>query len=317
MMSFELGSLIGMDGLLPLMAVGGLLIIGLALIWSGAKDRPCSITQRIDKLNGEPGKAGGKAGNAKRRPSGQRIDPEATRPLTEAEHRQLIRSLARFGVRPESALAWFKASRLLLPVVLAMATLPLTMGLMSRSPAAALLVMAVPGAIGYMAPMILLRRAMRRHCKAVVAGLSDALELLAVCMEAGLSLENGLQRVSTELKRSLPELADELALTWAEINILPDRDQALINFADRVDMPSVRTVVTTLAQTLRYGTPLTRSLRVVAADVRGDQLTKMEEKANRLPALMTIPVMLFIMPTIFLIIGGPAALKLMDIMWGK
>jgi tight adherence protein C len=316
-MVFDLDQLIGMDGPTPLVAVAGLLLAGLALIWSTAKDRTCSITQRIDKLHGDPGRDGNKKGGAKRRPSGQRIDPQATRPLTEAEHRQLVRSLARFGVRPESALAWFKASRLLLPAALAMATLPLVLGYSSLSPAATLLATAVPCAIGYLLPMLLLRRAMRRHCHAVVAGLSDALELLAVCMEAGLSLENGLQRVSIELKRSLPELADELALTWAEINILPDRDQALINFAERVDMPSVRSVVTTLAQTLRYGTPLTRSLRVVAADVRGDQLTKMEEKANRLPALMTIPVMLFIMPTIFLIIGGPAALKLMDIMWGK
>jgi tight adherence protein C len=316
-MSFELDFLTAMDGPIPLVVIAGLLLIGLALIGSTARERTSSITQRIDKLHGDPGRDGSKKGGARRRPSGQRINPQATRPLTEAEHRQLIRNLARFGIRPESALAWFKASRLLLPIGLALSTLPLVVGLLSRSPAAALLAMAVPGAIGYMLPMLLLRRAMRRHCNAVVAGLSDALELLAVCMEAGLSLENGLQRVSTELKRSLPELADELALTWAEINILPDRDQALANFAERVDMPSVRTVVTTLSQTLRYGTPLTRSLRVVAADVRGDQLTRMEEKANRLPALMTIPVMLFIMPTIFLIIGGPAALKLMDIMWGK
>ena len=159
---------------------------------------------------------------------------------------------------------------------------------------------------------MLLSHSLARRKRAVSTGLPDALELLAVCIESGLSLENGLQRVSTELKRSQPALGDELAMTWAEINILPDRDQALLNFAARVDTPSARSVVNTLSQTLRYGTPLARSLRVVAADVRMEQLTAMEEKANRLPALMTVPVMLFIMPTIFLIIGGPAALKLMD-----
>jgi tight adherence protein C len=316
-MSSTLDSFIGMDGPAPLLAVAALLMIGLALIWSTSRNRVCSITKRIDKLNGEPARDRAKNDGPKSSPARQRADPEATRPLTAAEHRQLIRSLSRFGVPAEAALSYFKAARVLVPLALAMAALPLTMGLLSKSPVAALLVLAVPGAIGYMLPIILLRRTMRRHCRAVAAGLSDALELLAVCIEAGLSLENGLQRVSSELKRSLPELADELALTWAEINILPDRDQALTNLAERVDMPSVRTVVSTLSQTLRYGTPLTRSLRVVAADVRSDQLTRMEEKANRLPALMTIPVMLFIMPTIFLIIGGPAALKLMDIMWGK
>ncbi len=87
----------------------------------------------------------------------------------------------------------------------------------------------------------------------------------------------------------------------------------MLNLAERVNIPVVRSVVGTLSQTLRYGTPLAASLRVVAADVRIDQLDALEEKANRLPALMTVPVMLFIMPTIFLIVGGPAALKLMDI----
>jgi tight adherence protein C len=196
---------------------------------------------------------------------------------------------------------------------LAVLPLPFLGALFAKSLAAGLLAMAFPAAIGWFLPPIIIRRGVARRSRNVSAALPDALELLAVCIEAGLSLENGMQRVSGELKRSQPDLADELALTWAEINILPDRDQALANFAERVNVPSVRTVVTTLSQTLRYGTPLARSLRVVAADVRADQLTAMEEKANRLPALMTIPVMLFIMPTIFLIIGGPAALKLMDI----
>ena len=111
---------------------------------------------------------------------------------------------------------------------------------------------------------------------------------------------------------SQPALAEELALTWAEANILPDRTQALVNLADRVDNPSVRTVVGMLSQSLRFGTPLGKSLRVGATEMRNDQMTKLEERASRLPALMTIPVMLFIMPTIFLIIGGPAVIHLMD-----
>ena len=127
-----------------------------------------------------------------------------------------------------------------------------------------------------------------------------------------MSLEDGLQRVARELKESQPALADELALTWAELNILPSRAQALANLADRVDIPSVRSVVSMLSQSLRFGTPLAQSLRVGAVEMRNDQMTLLEERASRLPALMTIPVMLFIMPTIFLIIGGPAALRLID-----
>jgi tight adherence protein C len=313
----EIDTLTSLEGPMILLGVLGLLLAGLWLIRSAFKERSRTVARRIDALIAQPGHSGRKPPGPKPRLEGRRIDPQAAGPLTEAEHRQILRTMARWGASETSALVYFKAFRLLLPAALAISTLPLTAGLFARSPALALLVMAVPAAIGWLLPMMIVRRGIKRHSRAVAAGLPDALELLAVCIEAGLSLENGLQRVSGELKRSLPELADELALTWAEINILPNRDQALLNFAERVNVPSVRSVVTTLAQTLRYGTPLARSLRVVAADVRSDQLTAMEEKANRLPALMTIPVMLFIMPTIFLIIGGPAALKLMDIFWGK
>jgi tight adherence protein C len=165
---------------------------------------------------------------------------------------------------------------------------------------------------GWMVPILFIGHVIKVRKKAVASGLPDALELLVVCVEAGLSLEEGLQRVAHELKESQPALADELALTWAEINILPSRAQALSNLADRIDIPSVRSVVSMLAQSLRYGTPLAQSLRVGAAEMHNDQMTLLEERANRLPALMTIPVMLFIMPTIFLIVGGPAALRLLD-----
>jgi tight adherence protein C len=98
----------------------------------------------------------------------------------------------------------------------------------------------------------------------------------------------------------------------ADLRILPSRDVALTNFAERVDVPSVHSVVTTLAQALRYGTPLAQSLRVVAAELRNDALISLEERANRLPAFMTLPVILFLMPTIFLMVGGPAVLRLLD-----
>ena len=169
---------------------------------------------------------------------------------------------------------------------------------------------------GWLFPILFIAHVVKQRTKAVGLGLPDALELLVVCVEAGLSLEDGLQRVARELKESQPALADELTLTWAEINILPSRAQALANLADRVGIPSVRSVVTMLSQSMRFGTPLAQSLRVGAVEMRNDQMMLLEERASRLPALMTIPVMLFIMPTIFLIVGGPAALRLIDTFGG-
>jgi tight adherence protein C len=168
------------------------------------------------------------------------------------------------------------------------------------------------GVIGYFVPTMVIHRLVKKHAKAVVAGLPDALELMVICVEAGIAFEDGIDRVAAELRNTQPALAEELALTSADLKILPSRDQALANLAERIDMPSVRSVATTLSQTLRYGTPLTQALRVVAAELRNDTLVRLEERANQLPTLMTIPMMLFILPTLFIIVAGPAALRVID-----
>ena len=165
---------------------------------------------------------------------------------------------------------------------------------------------------GWIAPILWISRQIKRRIRSVAAGLPNALELLVVCVEAGLSLEDGLHRVANELKNSQPAVSDELALTWAEVNILPDRTQALANLAERINNASVRSVVGVLSQGLRFGTPLAQALRAGVAEMRNDQMTSMDERASRLPALMTIPVMLFMMPALFLLVGGPAVLKVMD-----
>ncbi|NJM35368.1 MAG: type II secretion system F family protein [Rhodomicrobium sp.] len=305
----DLPNLLPSDGFTLMLVIVGLMAAGSAMMLSGSGVYKQSVAKRIDALQAQaPEKKPGRAGVRLE----ERVSAQPEQDISDAEHRQIVRIFARLGAPAEAAHRYYQAARLALMLAIAGVAFFLCQGLLAQNLAAGLLATVFPAALGWFLPSILLKRSVANRSKAVSAGLPDALELLAVCIEAGLSLENGLQRVSTELKRSQPALAEELGLTWAEINILPNRDQALLNFADRVDTPSVRTVVSTLAQTLRYGTPLARSLRVVAADVRAEQLTALEEKANRLPALMTVPVMLFIMPTIFLIIGGPAALKLMD-----
>ncbi len=232
----------------------------------------------------------------------------------EREQREIIRCLAPLGVPAARAILLFSLGRLAAAVSLGivatvvMRYIPALAGSLLIAPLAS----ACAVAAGFLLPPRLIRMSLRRRAQAVVGGLPEALDLLVVCVDAGLSLEDSLARVVNELGRWQPELADELALTSAELQILPSRDEALENMARRVDLPSMRSVVATLIQTLRYGTPLAQALRVIGSELRNDTLIKLEERANALPALLTVPMMLFIMPTIFLIIGGPAALRALD-----
>jgi tight adherence protein C len=168
------------------------------------------------------------------------------------------------------------------------------------------------GVAGWFIPVVLIRRLSRRRIAAVARGLPEALELLVVCFEAGLALDSGIAKVAIELRTSQPALAEELATTSADLKMLPSREQALEALAQRVNVPAIHSLVSTLSQTMKFGTPLSHTIRVVAAELRNDMIIQIEERANKLPVLMTIPMMLFILPTIFLVVAAPAALKLID-----
>ena len=142
--------------------------------------------------------------------------------------------------------------------------------------------------------------------------LPDGLDLLVICAEAGLSLDAALQRVSRELEKTWPELADELGLAAVEIGFMPDRRQALENLSVRCDLPGVNAMVSTLSQTEQYGTPLADSLRVLTAELRTERMLRAEEKAARLPATLTVPMILFILPPLFVVLIGPAILSVGD-----
>jgi tight adherence protein C len=159
----------------------------------------------------------------------------------------------------------------------------------------------------YKAPDIWLRNKIKKRSDAIRKGLPDALDLLVICAEAGLTVDAAFGRVAKELGRAYPELGDEFGLTAIELGFLNERRQAFENFAMRVDLEAVRGVVTTMIQTEKYGTPLASALRVLSAEFRNDRMMRAEEKAARLPAIMTIPLILFILPVLFIVILGPAA----------
>ena len=169
---------------------------------------------------------------------------------------------------------------------------------------------------GVFAPEIYVRNVISKRRKALQKGLPDALDLLVICTEAGLGLDAALNRVSGEIAPNSPELADELTLTALELGFLPERKKALDNLNARTDLAAIRGVVNTLVQTEKYGTPLASSLRVLGAEFREERMLKAEEKAAKLPATLTVPMILFILPTLFIVLLGPAGINAMDALKG-
>ena len=164
----------------------------------------------------------------------------------------------------------------------------------------------------YKAPDMFLKNKIQKRTAAIRKGLPDALDLLVICAEAGLTVDAAFNRVARELGKAYPELGDEFALTAIELGFLTDRRSAFQNLAMRIDLESVRGVVTTMIQTEKYGTPLASALRVLSAEFRNERMMRAEEKAARLPAIMTVPLILFILPVLFIVILGPAACSISD-----
>ena len=166
--------------------------------------------------------------------------------------------------------------------------------------------------VGYKGADIYLSNLISKRSDSIRKGLPDALDLLVICAEAGLTVDSAFNRVAKELGRAYPELGDEFALTAIELGFLTERRQAFENLAYRVKLDAVKGVVTTMIQTEKYGTPLASALRVLSAEFRNERMMRAEEKAARLPAIMTVPLILFILPTLFIVILGPAACSIAD-----
>ena len=166
--------------------------------------------------------------------------------------------------------------------------------------------------LSYKAPDLYLTNRINKRSAEIRKGLPDALDLLVICAEAGLTVDAAFHRVSKELGKAYPELGEEFALTAIELGFLTDRRQAFENLATRVHLDAVKGVVTTMIQTEKYGTPLASALRVLSAEFRNERMMRAEERAARLPAIMTVPLILFILPVLFVVILGPAACSIND-----
>ncbi len=231
-----------------------------------------------------------------------------------AEQQRLLGVLAASGIKAHSGLATFVANKVCCAFVLAALLWPLMewWQLFTGFAIARVALLLAAVMIGWRAPDFLLSRLAARRRLQLERGLPDALDLLVVCAEAGLSLDQAIEQVSDDLRASNPAVAEEFAVTASEMRVLPNRGAALENFARRTGIASLRSVTVTLNQAIRFGTPLAQSMRVLASEMRNAHLLRIEERAARLPVLLAIPLALFILPSLLLLIGTPVALRLAD-----
>lgn len=232
------------------------------------------------------------------------------------ESKSIADKLAQAGWRSKDAVTVFLTARLASPLAVGAIAWLLGPALLHRDGQLFhFLVTAAGIGAGAYLPNLILKNTTDRRRQKIQKALPDALDLFVICAEAGLSLDAAVTRVGREIGGSAPEMADELGLTAIELGFLPDRRDALHNLARRVGTADVRGLVNTLVQTEKYGTPLAHSLRVLAVEFRDTRMMKAEEKAARLPATLTVPMIMFILPPLFVVLIGPALLRVLATNW--
>lgn len=239
----------------------------------------------------------------------------AASPIVGASERErLNRVLAQAGIKGQGNLATFVALKVCagLAVATLLWLLLVWRQLLPEIPGVQVAVAFAGFMLGWRLPDIVLSRLAARRRRNLEYGMPDALDLLVVCAEAGLSLNQAIEEVSRGLRPSTPTVADEFAATAAEMRVQPDVDVVLDNMVQRCGLDSLRGIIATLKQSLRFGTPLAESLRLLAAEMRMTRQARMEERTAKLPVLLAIPIMMFILPSLFMVIGAPIALRILD-----
>ena len=167
--------------------------------------------------------------------------------------------------------------------------------------------------LGFYLPDLFLNNKIARRQQSIMRAFPDALDLLLICVESGMSVEAAFQRVAAEIGAQSGELAEEFGLTTAELSYLPERRQAFENLATRCGHSGVKAVATALNQAEKYGTPMGQALRVAAQENREQRMSEAEQKAASLPAKLTVPMIIFFLPCLFVVILGPAIMKIMHL----
>jgi tight adherence protein C len=230
----------------------------------------------------------------------------------DAEDGEMAQMLRQAGFRGPGPVITYLAVRVIaaLAMLLLSATYVFVLLKLDQPPAVQFAIVLAATALGYYAPYLYIRNRITKRQKAIRRVWPDALDLLLICVESGMSMEVALLRVSGEIGSQSVELAEELSLTTAEMSFLQDRRQAYENLGKRTGLENVRSVVTSLIQAEKYGTPLGQSLRVLAQDGRDQRMAEAEKKAASLPPALTVPMIIFFLPVLFAVIMGPAGIQI-------
>ncbi|MCU0881749.1 MAG: type II secretion system F family protein [Hyphomonadaceae bacterium] len=226
------------------------------------------------------------------------------------EDPNVVQKLTEAGLRGPAPVSIFYVARFATPIVFFLAALIYLFATGSELEGNMRLLVAVGAcAIGFYLPNLVIANLAAKRRTSIMRAFPDALDLLLICVESGMSIEAAFQRVGAEIGSSSVELAEELSLTTAELNYLQDRQEAYQNLAKRTNHPGVKGVAMALTQAERYGTPLGSALRVMAKENREMRMTEAEKKAAALPAKLTVPMILFFLPVLFIVILTPAYIR--------
>jgi tight adherence protein C len=319
-------TLLGVDVVLVGSILAGVAALAVVLAIYAAVTVRDPMAKRVKALNErrEQLKAGIVSGGARRRQSLVRKNQTTDRlrdvlsnlkVLQDSQIQDIQQKLAFAGIRKKEYAVAVIFGRMVLPIVfglIAAAVLYWSNAFPEWSSTKRFMGFAAAVIFGYKAPELYINNIATKRTDAIRKGLPDALDLMVICAEAGLTVDAAFGRVAKELGRAYPELGDEFTLTAIELSFLTERRMAFENLAYRVNLEAVRGVVTTMIQTERYGTPLASALRVLSAEFRNERMMRAEEKAARLPAIMTVPLILFILPVLFIVILGPAGCSIAD-----
>jgi tight adherence protein C len=280
-----------------------------------AVERDKMRAARLAEFQAAERKGGGSGAKLRQAPKGfmqQIVDQLDLR--AKFDNEDLRSKLKQAGLRGQSPLVAYMFFRLVMPIVVFFGALIYIFFVLELShPPIVKVAMAVGAAVvGFYLPDIFISNMASKRQMAITQAFPDSLDMLLICVQAGMSIEAAFAKVSKEITTQSIELAEELSLTTAELSYLQDRRQAYDNLGKRTGIAGVKAVATSLIQAERYGTPVSQALRVMAKENRDIRMGEAEKKAAALPPKLTVPMIVFFLPVLFIVILGPAAIRF----WG-